>query len=130
MAVDGPAFQCGNPAPETTCNLTATISVPFLFFRALEGPPDKDRFTGALRLHDISFELVPREAPFFLCRTLAGFPSPAQDDMQDPIDLGAWLVEHLAVRLQPPFAFGHDTCAIVQFGWAIAQAYPQRPTRR
>ena len=50
----------------------------------------------ALRLHDVSFELVPCEVPFFLVHTQAGFPSPAQDDMQEPIDLGAWLVEHPA----------------------------------
>jgi DNA polymerase V len=50
----------------------------------------------ALTLHDVPFELVPREVPFFLCDTPAGFPSPAQDDMQEPIDLGAWLVEHPA----------------------------------
>nr|WP_244650432.1 translesion error-prone DNA polymerase V autoproteolytic subunit [Sphingomonas sp. CFBP 13706] len=40
--------------------------------------------------------MVPQEVPFFLCGTPAGFPSPAQDDMQEPIDLGAWLVEHPA----------------------------------
>jgi DNA polymerase V len=50
----------------------------------------------ALRLHEIPYELVPREVPLFLCRTPAGFPSPAQDDMEEPIDLGAWLVEHPA----------------------------------
>ena len=49
-----------------------------------------------MRLHDVPFDLVPREVPFFLCRTPAGFPSPAQDDMEEPIDLGAWLVEHPA----------------------------------
>lgn len=49
-----------------------------------------------LRLHDVPFELVPREVPFFLVHTPARFPSPAQDDMQEPIDLGAWLVEHPA----------------------------------
>lgn len=49
-----------------------------------------------MRLRDVPFELVPREIPFFLCRTPAGFPSPAQDDMEDPIDLGAWLIEQPA----------------------------------
>jgi DNA polymerase V len=49
-----------------------------------------------LTLRDVPFELVPREVPFFLCNTPAGFPSPAQDDMQEPIDLGAWLVDHPA----------------------------------
>ena len=54
------------------------------------------RAVPVLTLHDVPFELVPREVPFFLCDTPAGFPSPAQDDMQEPIDLGAWLVEHPA----------------------------------
>jgi DNA polymerase V len=49
-----------------------------------------------VRLHDVPFELVPCEVPFFLVHTTAGFPSPAQDDVQEPIDLGAWLVEHRA----------------------------------
>lgn len=51
---------------------------------------------NTLRLHEIPFELVPREVPFFVSHTPAGFPSPAQDDMEDPIDLGAWLVEQPA----------------------------------
>ncbi|WP_277983667.1 LexA family protein [Sphingomonas faeni] len=55
-----------------------------------------NRRDDALRLHDVPFELVPCEVPFFLVHTQAGFPSPAQDDMQEPIDLGAWLVEHPA----------------------------------
>ncbi|WP_440978554.1 LexA family protein [Sphingomonas pseudosanguinis] len=51
---------------------------------------------ATMRLHDVPFELVPREIPFFLCRTPAGFPSPAQDDMEEPIDLAAWLIEQPA----------------------------------
>lgn len=47
-------------------------------------------------LHDVPFELVPREARLLLCTTPAGFPSPAQDDMEEPIDLGAWLIEQPA----------------------------------
>lgn len=50
----------------------------------------------ALRLTDVPFDLVPREVGLFLCTAPAGFPSPAQDDMEEPIDLGAWLVEHPA----------------------------------
>jgi DNA polymerase V len=49
-----------------------------------------------LRLIDVPFELIPREASLFLTRTPAGFPSPAQDDMEEPIDLGAYLMEHPA----------------------------------
>jgi SOS-response transcriptional repressor LexA len=55
-----------------------------------------NRRHDTIRLHDVPFELVPREVPLFLVHTQAGFPSPAQDDMQEPIDLGAWLVEHPA----------------------------------
>ena len=36
------------------------------------------------------------ELPLLLVSTPAGFPSPAQDDMEEPIDLGAWLVENPA----------------------------------
>lgn len=49
-----------------------------------------------LQLADIPIEMVPREVPLLLWRTPAGFPSPAQDDMQEPIDLGAWLIDHPA----------------------------------
>jgi DNA polymerase V len=49
-----------------------------------------------LALHTVSIALVPREMRLLLCTTPAGFPSPAQDDMEEPIDLGSWLVEHPA----------------------------------
>lgn len=49
-----------------------------------------------LRLHDVPFDLVPHQVPLLLTRTPAGFPSPAQDDMEEPIDLGAWLIQHPA----------------------------------
>lgn len=49
-----------------------------------------------MRLQDVSYDLIPRPAPLLLVRTPAGFPSPAQDDMEEPIDLGAYLVEHPA----------------------------------
>ncbi|WP_254604904.1 LexA family protein [Sphingomonas bacterium] len=44
----------------------------------------------------IPFTLIPREARLLLCSTPAGFPSPAQDDMEEPIDLAAWLIDHPA----------------------------------
>lgn len=47
----------------------------------------------AVRVIEVAWELLPRETPLLLCRTPAGFPSPAQDDMEEPIDLGAWLVD-------------------------------------
>ena len=49
-----------------------------------------------LLLHDVPFEMVPGEARLLLCPTPAGFPSPAQDDMEEPIDLAAWLIDHPA----------------------------------
>jgi DNA polymerase V len=49
-----------------------------------------------LSLLDVPFELVTCESPMFVCTTPAGFPSPAQDDMEEPIDLAAWLVDHPA----------------------------------
>jgi DNA polymerase V len=50
----------------------------------------------ALLLHDLPFEIVPLEARLLLCSTPAGFPSPAADDIEEPIDLGTWLIEHPA----------------------------------
>lgn len=49
-----------------------------------------------LALHPVPIELVPAQMRLLLCTAPAGFPSPAQDDMEEPIDLGAWLVEHPA----------------------------------
>ena len=51
---------------------------------------------NAIRLIEVPFELVPAEARLLLCTTPAGFPSPAQDDMEEPIDLAAWLIDHPA----------------------------------
>lgn len=47
----------------------------------------------AIRLTQLDWTAVPREMPLLLVSTPAGFPSPAQDDMEEPIDLGAWLME-------------------------------------
>ena len=47
-------------------------------------------------LQDVPFEMVPREARLLLCTTSAGFPSPAQDDMEEPIGLSVWLIEQPA----------------------------------
>lgn len=44
----------------------------------------------------VPYHLIPRQAPLCLTLTPAGFPSPAADDMEEPIDLGAWLVEQPA----------------------------------
>lgn len=49
-----------------------------------------------LILHDLPFEIVPSEARLLIETTPAGFPSPAQDDMDEPIDLAAWLIDHPA----------------------------------
>ncbi|RZK03383.1 MAG: translesion error-prone DNA polymerase V autoproteolytic subunit [Novosphingobium sp.] len=47
-------------------------------------------------LEIVPVHLAPLELPLRLVSTPAGFPSPAQDDMEEPIDLGEWLVEHPA----------------------------------
>jgi DNA polymerase V len=44
----------------------------------------------------VPYALVPREARFLTCLIDAGFPSPAADDIEEPVDLAAWLVEHPA----------------------------------
>ena len=49
-----------------------------------------------LRLHDVPFELVPHEVRLLMIDAPAGFPSPAADDLEEPIDLGSWLIEHPA----------------------------------
>ncbi|WP_287980361.1 translesion error-prone DNA polymerase V autoproteolytic subunit [Sphingomonas sp.] len=49
-----------------------------------------------LTLHELPFEMVPSEARLLVETTPAGFPSPAQDDMEEPIDLAAWLIDHPA----------------------------------
>lgn len=49
-----------------------------------------------VRLSPIPFDLIPGEARLLLCQTPAGFPSPAQDEIEEPIDLGGWLIEHPA----------------------------------
>lgn len=49
-----------------------------------------------MQLHVLSIDLIPREARLLLCTTPAGFPSPAADDLEEPIDLGSWLMEHPA----------------------------------
>ncbi|WP_339940360.1 translesion error-prone DNA polymerase V autoproteolytic subunit [Undibacterium luofuense] len=35
-----------------------------------------------------------RTAPFYLCKVPAGFPSPANDYMEDELDLNVFLVQH------------------------------------
>lgn len=54
------------------------------------------RFAKAAMLRLVASDTAPFELPLLLVRTAAGFPSPAQDDMEEPIDLAAWLVEHPA----------------------------------
>lgn len=49
-----------------------------------------------LTLYELPFEMVPSEARLLTVSTPAGFPSPAQDDMEEPIDLAAWLIDHPA----------------------------------
>lgn len=50
----------------------------------------------ALCLVELPFEHRPLELPVALTRIPAGFPSPATDDLQEPIDIAQWLVENPA----------------------------------
>lgn len=47
-------------------------------------------------LQIVPVHLAPIELPILLVSTSAGFPSPAQDDMEEPINLGDWLIDHPA----------------------------------
>ncbi|CAH0353044.1 MAG: translesion error-prone DNA polymerase V autoproteolytic subunit [Sphingobium sp.] len=47
-------------------------------------------------LEMISLETLTPDLPMLLVSAPAGFPSPAQDDMEEPINLGDWLIEHPA----------------------------------
>ena len=49
-----------------------------------------------MQLYVVPIDLIPREVRLLLCTTPAGFPSPAADDLEEPIDLGSWLMEHPA----------------------------------
>lgn len=51
---------------------------------------------NGVRLQEIEWEHVPLESRLLLSWTPAGFPSPAQDDIEEPIDLGAWLIDRPA----------------------------------
>lgn len=45
---------------------------------------------------EVPYHLIPRDVRLLTCTVPAGFPSPAADDLEEPIDLGAWLVEQPA----------------------------------
>ena len=64
-----------------------------MFYASYDLRPLMDETMLDLILHDLPFELVPSEARLLTCTTPAGFPSPAQDDMEEPIDLASWLVD-------------------------------------
>ncbi len=49
-----------------------------------------------VRVLDVPFDVLPREIGLLLYSAPAGFPSPAQDDLEEPIDLASWLVENPA----------------------------------
>ncbi|WP_184203054.1 LexA family protein [Polymorphobacter multimanifer] len=56
--------------------------------------------------------MVPLEARLLLCSTPAGFPSPAADDLDEPIDLGQWLIEHPAAS----YVMRVDGCSMTGAG--------------
>jgi DNA polymerase V len=43
--------------------------------------------------HPIPIHFAIADLPMLIVRAPAGFPSPAQDDMEEPINLADWLVE-------------------------------------
>jgi len=47
-------------------------------------------------LDTVPFTIADAEVPMFVVSIPAGFPSRAQDDMEEPINLGDWLVQHPA----------------------------------
>lgn len=51
---------------------------------------------AGLRLSEINYQLTPQNIRFVITSAPAGFPSPAADDLEEPIDLGAWLVDNPA----------------------------------
>lgn len=51
---------------------------------------------GDVTVCEVPAHFALRDYRMLICRVDAGFPSPAADDMEEPIDLGAYLVEHPA----------------------------------
>lgn len=51
---------------------------------------------GQEDLVEVGWRLVAHEHRLLIAQVDAGFPSPAADDLEEPIDLGQWLVEHPA----------------------------------
>ena len=47
-------------------------------------------------LVELGWRVVAHEHRLLVAHVDAGFPSPAADDLKEPIDLGQWLVEHPA----------------------------------
>ena len=60
------------------------------------GSLDADAANRGETVSEVAWHLVPREFRMLICRVDAGFPSPAADDLEEPIDLAAWLVQHPA----------------------------------
>lgn len=60
--------------------------------------PDRSTASCEAPLTDVPRRAVALECRLLLCRMDAGFPSPAADDLEEPIDLGRWLVERPAAR--------------------------------
>ena len=54
------------------------------------------RTPSPVTLIEVGWRLVVREHRPLIAQVGAGFPSPAADHVEEPIDLGQWLVEHPA----------------------------------
>ena len=80
-----------------------------------------------LTLAPIDFVTGPLEVPFLLCRIPPGFPSPAQDDIEEPIDLAAWLMMHPAASYVMRVAGHSMTGAGINDGDLIIVNRAKRP---
>lgn len=49
---------------------------------------------GALLLEPVSVEYITREIRSSNLKVSAGFPSPAGDDLESPVDLVSWMIRH------------------------------------
>lgn len=57
---------------------------------------DGDGGACGATVSEVPWHLTPCNFRMLICRVDAGFPSPAADDLEEPIDLAAWLVQHPA----------------------------------
>ena len=79
-----------------------------------------------LRLHDVPFELVPREVRLLMITAPAGLPSAGADDLEEPADLGSRLIQHPAASYVTRLAGKSMTGAEIDDGDVIGPANRSR----